>query len=233
MMPAIVTGNVVELRPAKKVTRGRGSKPKCSLADIEAALASIFDGERRNVFEIGALLIAAKKKPELAHGQWLPWLEIHFGRSQRSAQRYMRAAKWAAKNDTVTHLKLKPGAIYWLMKPKWFVNEVKPQIFALAETMWVDEEDCEAALKEFRKTMSPQARDIAAAKERQRVKEVNIGNVVSRDLVTEFGMQAFLNALAMLPDERLAILCDAINKVIEDRKQYPDRFSHPAPDFEV
>jgi Protein of unknown function (DUF3102) len=216
--------------PVPAPTRG-ARRPRRSLAEIEAALAGELQRERMSVITIGELLIAAKGNAELAHGEWLPWLEKHFGASRRCAQRYMKAAKWAAKNATVAHLKLKPGAIYWLMQPKWFVREVETEIFALAETRWVDEEDCEAFLKEFRKALPPQMREVAAAQEKRRTMEENICRVVSNDLTTEFGMQAFKNSLATLPDERLTILRDAINDVIEERKQHPSRFNHHAPDF--
>lgn len=39
----------------------------------------------------GELLIA--QKAELAHGEWLPWLEANFNGSERTAQNYMRLAR--------------------------------------------------------------------------------------------------------------------------------------------
>jgi hypothetical protein len=84
-----------------------------SLADIESVLATALHGERNNVIEIGKLLIAAKSKVD--HGQWLPWLMKHFGKSERTARNYMKAAEWlASKSATVADLKLRPGAFYWL-----------------------------------------------------------------------------------------------------------------------
>jgi Protein of unknown function (DUF3102) len=42
--------------------------------------------------EAGEYLIEAKQ--ELKHGAWLPWLQEHCGMSQRTAQLYMRLAKY-------------------------------------------------------------------------------------------------------------------------------------------
>jgi hypothetical protein len=47
-------------------------------------------------------------KGALPHGAWLPWLLAHLpGLSVRTAQRYMRAAEVAAKNDTVSYSSLR------------------------------------------------------------------------------------------------------------------------------
>ena len=43
----------------------------------------------------GRLLIEAKA--QLAHGQWLPWLEDHCQVSERTAQAYMQCARGIAK----------------------------------------------------------------------------------------------------------------------------------------
>lgn len=84
-----------------------------SLADVEVALASALHLERTNVVEIGKLLIEAKRK--VVHGDWLTWLSLHFGKSERTARNYMGAAEWvASKSATVADLKLSPGALYWL-----------------------------------------------------------------------------------------------------------------------
>jgi len=127
-----------------------------SLADIEAVLASTLHRERSTVIDIGKLLIEAKRKVE--HGQWMLWLAQHFGKSDRTAQNYMRAAEWASKNATVADLKLRPSALYWLsgdngignyqfqMKRNEFEpmarDEAEAEILALAKTKWVDREDC-------------------------------------------------------------------------------------------
>lgn len=54
------------------------------------------------ILEIGHRLIEAKK--QLAHGQWLGWLEEKVQFSARTAQRFMKLAKGYRENDTLTHL---------------------------------------------------------------------------------------------------------------------------------
>jgi hypothetical protein len=128
-----------------------------SLADIESVLASALHRERLTVIDIGKLLLEAQRKVE--HGQWLPWLERHFGKSERTAQNYMLAAEWAIKNATVADLKLRPSAIYWLARLNdrngvhtrrnsavrdRCQTEIETEIFALAKIKWIDKDDCEA-----------------------------------------------------------------------------------------
>lgn len=54
------------------------------------------------ILEIGRRLIEAKK--QLAHGQWLGWLEEKVQFSARTAQRFMKLAEGYGKNDSMTHL---------------------------------------------------------------------------------------------------------------------------------
>lgn len=54
------------------------------------------------ILEIGRRLIEAKE--QLAHGQWLGWLEEKVQFSARTAQRFMKLAKGYRENDTLTHL---------------------------------------------------------------------------------------------------------------------------------
>jgi Protein of unknown function (DUF3102) len=124
-----------------------------SLADIENVLATTLHRERHAVVDIGRLLTEAKKKVD--HGQWLYWLTVHFGKSERTAQNYMRAAEWASKNATVADLKLRPSAIYWLSQDAGrglYIQgvhlatvraDVEAAVFALAKTKWIDRDDCE------------------------------------------------------------------------------------------
>ena len=150
-----------------------------SLADIESVLASKLHGERTNVIDIGHLLIEAKRKIKEHGGQWLPWLEKHFGKSERSARNYMAAAEyWEAKSATVADLKLRPSALYWLAgglseSCRWPLEkkieewaETETRIFALAKTKWVDLEDCKVLAQEVMeetKSAERTARHAAAA----------------------------------------------------------------------
>lgn len=56
--------------------------------------------------EAGNLLRECKK--ELAHGEWLPWIEMHFAFTDRTARRWMKLAEdveaGRLKSDTVSNL---------------------------------------------------------------------------------------------------------------------------------
>ena len=54
-----------------------------------------------NLIEIGSDLRAMKKK--LPYGQFGAWIRAEFGMTERTAQRYMAAARLVAKSDTVSH----------------------------------------------------------------------------------------------------------------------------------
>lgn len=67
-----------------------------------------------DMVEIGADLIAAKEK--LGHGSFGGWIDSQFGLGVRSAELYMRAAKWAeGKSEIVSHLP--PAALRLLSAP--------------------------------------------------------------------------------------------------------------------
>jgi Protein of unknown function (DUF3102) len=83
---------------------------KRALETIACEIHAALKREAANIITIGGLLVEAKA--QLMHGQWLPWLEREFSLSQRSAQRYVKAYKFAVKYDTVSDLNLSPGALY-------------------------------------------------------------------------------------------------------------------------
>lgn len=74
-------------------------------------IRALIERATRNIIAIGQELIAAKNT--LGHGQFGPWLKAEFGWSERTAERFMRAAEvFAEKSDTVSVLE--PTAIYLL-----------------------------------------------------------------------------------------------------------------------
>jgi hypothetical protein len=77
--------------------------------------------ETADILAIGNLLVEAKAKVE--HGQWLPWLRQEFLMTDRSAQNYMKAAEFAAKNEIVADLRLSPSALYLLSGDSYWVDE--------------------------------------------------------------------------------------------------------------
>ena len=66
----------------------------------DAAMSAAKTAVERAI-ECGRLMIEAKAK--VPHGEWLPWLTANTGVSHRTAQRFMRAATEASKNDTVSY----------------------------------------------------------------------------------------------------------------------------------
>jgi hypothetical protein len=71
----------------------------------------------RNILEIGARLREARNA--LYHGEWERWLDVEFGWSNRTARRYMSAAKaFADKTDIVSELPIDIGALYLLARPR-------------------------------------------------------------------------------------------------------------------
>lgn len=89
--------------------------------DHEVALGDIADriraGLRRtgsDIVAIGADLLAAKEM--LGHGRFAGWLEQQFGLSQRSAERFMAAARrFGDRTDAVSNLL--PGVLHELSAP--------------------------------------------------------------------------------------------------------------------
>jgi hypothetical protein len=62
-----------------------------ALADRAQRIRDLVGVARTCIIEIGRELIAAKA--DLAHGQWLPWLDAEFGWSDNTAHRYMQVAR--------------------------------------------------------------------------------------------------------------------------------------------
>jgi hypothetical protein len=81
-----------------------------SLPTIVAAIRKTFRNDIANIIRRGELLQEAKD--QLDHGQWLPWLEDNFSMEERTAQRAMAVAKFAAKYDNLSDLRLKKSALY-------------------------------------------------------------------------------------------------------------------------
>ncbi len=89
-----------------------------SLAPADAKVAKIAAKRIRgkmtgNVISIGEDLRSVKGK--LSHGHFGAWLRAEFGMTQRTAQRYMAAARLADDCDEVAHLS--PSALHALSAP--------------------------------------------------------------------------------------------------------------------
>src|SRR5215469_4612116 len=86
-----------------------------------------------DVIEIGGLLIEAREGHQLDHGDWLPWLEQEFDFSERTAQNYMAASRFAAKYETVSYLKVTCSALYYLATGDHAPHEIEAVLAVAAQ----------------------------------------------------------------------------------------------------
>jgi hypothetical protein len=98
------------------------------ITDLRNRAASIRQKARtttRGIIEIGRDLLAVKK--ELGHGEFLIWAETECGLSIRTAENYMRAAKFMEGRKFETVSNLTPALIYKLAAkntPPGIIDEV-------------------------------------------------------------------------------------------------------------
>jgi hypothetical protein len=94
-----------------------------SLPTIVAAIRKTFRNDIANIIRRGELLEEAKD--QLDHGRWLPWLEDNFSMDERTAQRAMAVAKFAAKYDNLSDLHLTRSALYELSSGDYSAKVIK------------------------------------------------------------------------------------------------------------
>jgi hypothetical protein len=68
-----------------------------------------------DIIAVGNDLLAVKQ--ELEHGQWLPWLRVEFGWTDRTARNFMAVAEHFGKSETISDLRIEPTAAYLLAAP--------------------------------------------------------------------------------------------------------------------
>jgi hypothetical protein len=115
----------------------RAKKAKVTAIDrIAERLRVALRGQTKSIIEIGKLLIESQK--HLEHGEWQDWLVENFDLSYRTARRYVVAAEYAAKSDTVSHLtNLAPSVLYNLAEGEYSEQE-EAAILAAARKGRVD-----------------------------------------------------------------------------------------------
>lgn len=89
-----------------------------TLTDVIDELHAALRREAADIVMVGTLLAEAKER--VPHGVWLPWLREHFSISDRSAQKYMKAADFAARNELGADLNLTPSALYLLSEDNYW-----------------------------------------------------------------------------------------------------------------
>jgi hypothetical protein len=84
--------------------------PNRTIAVITGELHVALRRGTADIITIGGLLAEAKEK--IPHGEWLPWLKKECSMSERSAQKYVRAADYSTKYELGADLKLSPSALF-------------------------------------------------------------------------------------------------------------------------
>jgi hypothetical protein len=88
--------------------------PNRTIDVITDELHAALRRETADILTIGRLLSEAKEK--IPHGEWLPWLKTEFSMSERSVQKYVKAADYAAKYELGADLNLSPTALFLLSR---------------------------------------------------------------------------------------------------------------------
>lgn len=117
-----------------------------TLAVIADDIRSALKFDTANAIRIGNLLIEARAKVK-KHGRWLPWLNQEFSMSDRTAQKYTKAAKFVAKYELSSDLKLSPSALYLLSEDaawNWYDKKDRAQattaVLRAAATEYIEQE---------------------------------------------------------------------------------------------
>jgi hypothetical protein len=108
----------------------KASAKKTKLDDLADKLHAALRGEARRIIEAGKILI--ESQDELEHGQWLDWLDKNFDLSQRSAYRYISAARYVERKfATVANFEnLAPTLLYELADGDYYNDEEQAVILA-------------------------------------------------------------------------------------------------------
>src|SRR5262245_34288200 len=130
-----VQAKALDMKKAKKT---KAPIQKTALDRVTARLRTALRREITNIIEIGKLLIESRK--HLQHGEWQAWLAENFDLSYRTAHRYVSAAEYLAKSDTVAHFaNLSPTVLYALAEGHYNEQEQAAILAAIRERR-VDED---------------------------------------------------------------------------------------------
>ena len=195
-----------------------------------------------DVIEMGRLLSEARKI--IGHGGWLPWLKTEFEWDERTARRYVKAYKLSKAVD-LSGLNISVSTLYQMAALRSTTGLSNEQIARNREHLKVitekarkqrvTGEDARAIINThtlFKADLSlpkPSEAEVTAAADRKlTAREKNIHRVVEKELATDFGMQAFLDAAPTIPPERLLKFIERLQAVYDERTA--SRFYKP--DFE-
>jgi hypothetical protein len=198
-----------------------------SIREIEACNTQLSDKTVGNVIAIAKCLGAVR--PVFKHGEWGPWLASEFKWSARTSARYYSVFKLSEDVTDLTQLNISVSVLYVLAElcPRRFQYirwmDQFNKIIALARTQRVTKEMTEEIISPTKPELTPERKE----HDQKINKEAAITRVVQNDLTTEFGMQAFKNALATMSrqseEQFLMIVLDVLEEYAE-RKLHPNRF---------
>jgi Protein of unknown function (DUF3102) len=154
----------------KKPKKSKLSQRKTALDRLAAKLRIALRRETTNIIEIGNLLIQSRKLFADQHGEWLPWLEKHFDRSERSAQRYIADAEYVAgKSDTVADFSnLSPTVLHELAAGSYTAEE-EAAILTATRKGRVDQTRADDICEALRPPDDPEPDDLDATHEAVKV----------------------------------------------------------------
>jgi type IV secretory pathway VirB10-like protein len=106
-----------------------------TLAHIADELRSVLV-KASDIIKSGQLLKEAKKRARIEKVAFLPWLEKQFAMTERTAQKYMKAATFIEKNELDSDVKLTPSALYRLSEDApWKMVSPKARRLATKEVL--------------------------------------------------------------------------------------------------
>jgi hypothetical protein len=181
--------------------------------------------------EMGRLLSEARKLT--GHGGWLPWLKAEFEWDERTARRYVSAYKLSLAVDP-SGLNISVGAVHTMaaLRSKAGLSDEQiarnrehlKVISEKARKQRVTGEDARAIIntdtlhKSDLSLPKPSEAEAKAAADRKLIaREKNIHRVVEKELATDFGMQAFLDAAPTIPPERLLKFIERLQVIYDER----------------
>jgi hypothetical protein len=121
------------------------TKADTALDQIATRLRAALRRETTNVIELGKLLIESRK--HLDHGEWQVWLAENFDLSYRTALRYVSAAEYVAKSDTVAHFANLSASVLYQLAEGCYDEREEAAILANAHERRVDEDAAKAICK--------------------------------------------------------------------------------------
>jgi hypothetical protein len=124
----------------KKAKKTKVPQQRTELDRIAGQLRTILRRETTDVILAGKLLIESRE--HLNHGEWQPWLAEHFDLNLRTAQNYVAAAEYVARQigNVADFSNLSPTVLYELAAGHYYNKEEEAEILAATRKGRVDQD---------------------------------------------------------------------------------------------